>query len=387
VRSLKQILALLQMSLSGHTREPGPTLVIVIGTACVVGVLISMLAMGAGATQLAGRGARADRAFVVPGGEQGSSTPLTRDAVGIITNAPEIKRDTDGKPIASAAALAIAEGRAKRDDARVAMPIIGVQAKYFTLAPEMHLTAGRLFHPAVHELIVGKNRHREERGLEVGDRVRLRGDDWTVVGHFETGGMADNALLTDAETLMSAFKLGTFFNVHVMLTAPERFPDFKRSLESSPAFNVEVKHEKEYLEEQSKEIRKILDFVSYFVATLMGIGATVGGVNALYALVDGRRRQLATLSAIGFGSFAIICAVLIESLLLSLPGAAAGALIAWILFNGYSVSPVGLAFDLAVTPQVVALGIIWALCMGLIGGLLPALRAARVSVATALRGT
>jgi putative ABC transport system permease protein len=387
VRSLKQIFALLQMSAGGLRGRPGPTLVIIVGTGCVVGVLISMLSMGAGARQLAVNGARADRVFVVTGGGQGAATPLSREAVATITDVAGIRHDSDGKPLASAIAMAIAEGRTKRDDSRVAFPILGVQARYFAVLPEMRLTAGRLFRPAIHELIVGRNRYSEEKGLEIGDHVRLRGDDWTVVGHFETGGLADNTLITDAETLMSAFHLGTFQNVYMMLSSPADFAAVKKSLETNPSLNVEVKHEEEYLAEQSKGIRKVLDFVSYFVGAVMALGATVGAVNAMYALVDDRRREIATLCAIGFGSFAIITAVLIEALLMALPGATLGAAAAWIFFNGRHVSPAGLAFDLAVTPQVVALGVIWALCMGLAGGLLPALRAARLSVASALRAT
>ncbi len=253
--------------------------------------------------------------------------------------------------------------------------------------PELHLTAGRLFHPGVHELIAGKNRYLEEKGLEVGDRIRLRGNDWTVVGHFETGGMEDNSLLTDADTLMTAFHVAAFTHIHVMLSSAKRFANLKHSLEGNPSFNVEVKHEKEYLEQFSKEIRKVLDFVSYFIGTLMGIGATVGGVNALYALIDARRRELATLNAIGFESLPIVAAVLIESLLLALPGSVLGALIAWLLFDRHHVAPAGVSFDLAVTPSVIGLGITWGLCMGLIGGVLPAVRTARLSVAYALRAT
>jgi putative ABC transport system permease protein len=361
--------------------------VIIVGTACVVGVLISMLSMGAGARQLAVNGARADRAFVVPGGGQGAATPLSREAVTTIIDDVGIRRDSDGKPLASGTALAVAEGRTKRDDSRVGFPILGVQAKFFAILPEMRLTAGRLFRPAVHELIVGRNRYSEEKGLEIGDHVRLRGDDWTVVGHFETGGLTDNTLITDAETLMSAFHLGTFQNVYLMLISPAHFATLKKTLEANPSINVEVKHEEEYLAEQAKDIRKILDFVSYFVGVVMAVGATVGAVNAMYALVDARRREIATLRAIGFGSFVIIASVLMESSLMALPGAVLGAAAAWIFFNGRHVSPAGLAFELAVTTQLVGLGVLWALCMGLVGGLLPAVRAARLTVATALRAT
>jgi putative ABC transport system permease protein len=387
VRSLRQILALLQMSLGALGGRVGPALVIVVGTTCVVGVLISMLSMGAGVRRLAMNGARADRAVVVTGGGQRAGTPLSKEAVFTISDMPGVKRDPNGKSIASGIAVAIIEGRARLDDARVMFPVLGVEGRYSELAPELHLTGGRMFHPAVHELLVGKARHVEEKGLEIGDRVRLRGENWTVVGHFESGGSADGTAMTDAETLMSDFHLGTFQSVAVMLKSPGEFDEFKRMLEANPSINVEVKHEREYLAEQMKGFTTVLDFVSYFVGTVMGVGATVGAVSAMYALVDSRRREFAMLSAIGFGSFAIVAAVLIESLLLALPGAVMGAVMALVLFNGNHVSPAGFAMQLAVTPQVVALGMFWALCMGLLGGLMPALRASRVSVIAALRAT
>jgi putative ABC transport system permease protein len=253
--------------------------------------------------------------------------------------------------------------------------------------PAIHLRAGRLFRPAVHELIVGKTLYTEERGLEIGGHVRMRGDDWLVVGHFDGGGWMDSAALADDDTLMSAFKLEGYRSVQVMLDSPADFDTLKGALKANPSINVEVQREAEFLAEQAKGITGVLDFVSYLVGGIMAAGATLGAVNAMYALVDQRRREIATLRAIGFESPAIIAAVLIESMLLALPGAALGALLATLLFNGHHMSPWGVALDLEVTPHIVALGILWALCMGLIGGLLPALRAAHVPVATALRAS
>jgi len=384
---LNQLLALLQMGIAALAARRGLSLVTVIGVTCVVGVLISMLSMGAGARQMALQGARPDRAFVTASGAASTGGTLSRDAVLTIEDDPRIKRNADGKPLASAMQLTVVEGRRKLDDARVNYPIFGVQSQYFSVMPAIRMRAGRVFRPAVHELIVGQRLYTENRGLEIGDHLRMRGDDWIVVGHFEGGGWMDSFALTDADTLLSAFKLGGYWCVQVMLDSPAEFDPLKRALKANPSINVEVQTEAEFLVEKAKGITGVLDFVSYFVGGIMAAGATLGAVNAMYALVDQRRRDIATLRAIGFGSPSIITAMLIESVLLALPGAALGALLAALLFNGHHASPMGAALDLAVTPHIVALGILWALCMGLIGGLLPALRAARVPVATALRAS
>ena len=385
-RNLKQTAVLLRMSLGGLRGRLGPTLVTFIGTLCVVGVLISMLSMGAGARQQAVQGSRADRAYVVrPKAEGGGS--LTREEVLAAEDGPGIKRDTDGKPLAAAVVVAFMEGRKRLDESRVSFPVFGVQPKYFAVYPEVHLTAGRMFQRAVHELIVGKIRYTEEQGFEIGDRVRLWGNDWTVVGHFESPGWNDAVLLTDAETLLSAHQLNRFQSVEVVLNSPAALNELDRALKANPTLHVEARYEADVKREESKSLTGLLDFVSYFVGAVMAAGATVGAVNAMYVLVDNRRRELATLRAIGFSSGPIVTAVLIESVIMALPGAVVGAVISWILYNGHHVSPFGAAFDLTVNGSIVTLGITWALAMGLLGGILPALRAARVSVTDALRAS
>lgn len=154
---------------------------------------------------------------------------------------------------------------------------------------------------------------------------------------------------------------------------------------SSPTLHVELKHEAEAVLEDTKPITRLVNFVSYFVGAVMAAGATVGAINALYALVDQRRREMATLRAIGFGGGPMVIAVLIESILMALPGAVLGAILAWALFNGHHISPVGFSLNLAVTPELAVIGVVWALTMGLLGGLMPALRTARVPVTEALR--
>jgi len=221
--------------------------------------------------------------------------------------------------------------------------------------------------------------------MAIGDRVWVRGDYWTIVGHFEANPVTDSGLLTDANTLMSAARGNNFARILVTVVPTGGFGRLQEALKANPTLHVDLKHQAESNLDDMKPITRLLNFVSYFVGAVMAAGATFGAVNALYALIDQRRREMATLRAIGFGGGPIALAVLIESMLMALPGAVLGAIAAWVLFNGHHISPVGLSFDLAVTPELVVIGVVWALAMGLLGGLMPALRAARVPVTDALR--
>jgi putative ABC transport system permease protein len=342
--------------------------------------------MGVGARALVMQNARADRAWVLSHGAHGGfDSSLSREAVLTIADMPGIKHDADGKAIVSADVIVGVEGRKRIDDSRASFGLIGVGEKFLAVHPEFHLTGGRMFQPGVRELIAGKSRHELFKGLEIGEHLRLRGNDWTVVGHFEAGGFFDLSLIADAPTVMSAFGNSAFNTLTVMLESTGAFIQLQAALKANPAVDVDLRNEIELMREQTKQISGVLDFVSYFVGVIMAAGATLGAINTMYAIVDSRKREFATLRAIGFGARPMILAVLTEAMIMTLPGAVVGAVAAWVLFNGNSVSPAGMSFRLAVTPGLVVLGVCWALAMGLIGGLLPALRAARVSVTTALR--
>ena len=384
MRAWRQLVALLQMSLGSFQGRLGPSLVTLVGTACVVGVLISMLSMGAGARLEAEDGASPDRVAIETSVEWVGGT-ISKQNAGIIENEPGIRRDPEGKPMVSGISVAIITTYKQSDDSRISVPVAGVEPEYLRVVPELKLTAGRMFRPGMHELIVGKTRYTEDRDMAIGDRIWLRGDEWTIVGHFEAHGMTNAILLTDALTLMSATRSNSFFRVVATIDPAGGFARLQQALKGDPALHVELKHEAEANLDDTKQITRLLDFVSYFVGAIMAAGATVGAVNALYALVDQRRREMATLRAIGFGGGPIVLAVLIESMLMALPGALLGAFAAWALFNGHHISPAGVAFDLAVTPTLAVTGIVWALLMGLLGGLMPALRSARVPVTEALR--
>lgn len=379
----RQILVLLLVACGGVRSRLGPMLVVIIGVACVVGVLISMLSMGTSLRSMATQGARPDRVIVTTGGDHGGA--MNQDTVLALSNLDAVERDGNGKPLSAGTSFGFSEGRKRIDGVRVTYPIRGVGPNFFTIVPELRITDGRMFHSGLREVIVGNLRRTATIGLELGDRIRMRGQDWLVVGHYQGVAYLDDGALTDAQTLMASLEARTFGYVTLRLNSVGSLEKLKQEIEADPTLSVNAETEDKFLAHESRQLTHLLDFISYFIASVMALGATVGTVNIMYMIIDQRRREMATLRAIGFGSFPTVVAVLLESLLIALPGAVLGVAVAWALFNGHRITPVGLSINMTVTADVVALGVGWALAMGLIGGLLPAIRAATVPVAEALR--
>jgi putative ABC transport system permease protein len=224
------------------------------------------------------------------------------------------------------------------------------------------------------------------RGFGLGERVTLRGTEWTVVGVFTApAAVSASVLHADAATVMSAFDINNYNEARVVLASPAAFETFKRALESDPAIRVDVKSEAQIMKDVFGLTIMMLNFIVYFIGGAMAFGAVCGALNSLYASVDMRRRELATLRAVGYRGGPIVAAVLIEGMLLALPGALLGAAIAWLLFNGHQTAVVGFAVDLKITPQMIRTGIFWALAIGLIGASLPALRVIRTPIAKGLQ--
>jgi putative ABC transport system permease protein len=250
-----------------------------------------------------------------------------------------------------------------------------------------------MFKPAVTEVIVGKSAHAQFKGLNIGDVVTSRGANWKVVGIFDTGGDShESSLMTDAETLISVDQRGAFQSVTAQLESAGAFQTFKDSLSANPSLSVEVVREREYYQQQSKTMSTIIKVIAYVVGGIMAVGAVFAALNTMYSAVSARLMEIATLRALGFGATAMVMSVLAEALVLALIGGAIGALIAWVFFNGNTVSTLGgagglgqLVFELSVSPQLMILGIVWACFIGVLGGLFPAMRAARLPVAVALR--
>lgn len=394
MKLFRQIGAVTVMNLRSLPQRVGTSLVIVIGIAGVVAVLVSVLAMSTGMIQTLENSGREDRAIVLRNGSAAESgSALARGAARLIEDAPGIKRDADGKPVVSAEALRLVSLYKKEDGAEVNVALRGVGPKVQAVRPELKIIEGRMFRPAVTEVIVGRSAHAQFKGLNIGDRVARRGATWTVVGVFSTGGDShESTLMADAETLMSTDQRNDFQSMTVMLDSPNALRKFKDALNANPGLAVDVSREREYYRRQSETISKVISVVAYVVGGIMAIGAIFSALNTMYSAVSARLREIATLRAIGFGSTAMVISVLAEALLLALIGGAIGAALAWLFFNGHTVSTSAggpaaghLVFDLSVSPALIVVGITWACAIGLIGGLFPAVRAARLPVATALR--
>jgi putative ABC transport system permease protein len=389
---LKQLIAVISMSLQTVPQRLGASSVIVIGIAGVVAVLVSVLAMGAGFKHTLADSGRDDRVIILRGGSDAElNSNLTRTDIATISNAPGLAKDAAGKALLSNELVTVVNVP-KLDtgtDANVTMR--GVGLKLAEVRPELKIVSGKMFRPAVRELIAGVGAAKLFRGLTVGSVLRLRNADWTVTGIFSTNGdVRESELLADVDTVGSSIERTGYSSAVGLLTSAAAFTAFKDSLTSDPTLTVDVQRERDYYAKQSAGLTKTINIVGTTVAVIMAIGAMFGALNTMYSAVAARGMEIATLRAIGFGAFPVLFGVIIESLLLALLGGVIGAVLAWVFFNGHTVSTLGAAFaqvvfQLTVTRALIITGIIWACVIGLLGGFFPALRAARLPVAEALR--
>jgi putative ABC transport system permease protein len=388
----KQLFAVIGMSLQTLPQRLGASSVIVIGIAGVVAVLVSVLAMGAGFRHTLADTGRPDRVIILRGGSDVElNSSVTRTDVDVISNAPGLAKDSSGKAVLSSELVTVVNVP-KRDtgtDANVTLR--GVGLKLTEVRPELKVVSGRMFRPAVRELIAGVGAARQFRGLGIGSMVHLRNADWTVVGTFTSNGdVHESELLADVDTVGSSIERNGYSSAVALLTSPAEFSRFKDALTTDPQLKVDVQREPDYYAAQSKQLTQIINVVGTTVAIIMAIGAMFGALNSMYSAVAARGLEIATLRAIGFGALPVLLSVMIEALLLALIGGIIGASLAWLFFNGHSVSTLGgafaqVVFELTVTPTLIATGVVWACVIGLLGGLFPALRAARLPVAEALR--
>lgn len=394
MNTLKQIGAVTSISLSSLPQRIGTSLVIVIGIAGVVAVLLSVLAMATGFQKTLSSTGRDDRALVLRGGSDSElASTISRENSLTILDEAGVRRDAEGKSIGSAEAVVIVDLPKKSNDSGSNVSMRGIGPQGLATRPEIRVVQGRVFSPGLREIIVGRGAQQQFKGLELGQKLELRGSDWTIVGVFESGGDShESELLADGETVLSAYRRNLYQSVFVQLESAAAFETFKKALTSNPQLSVDVKREREYYADQSKGLSKVLSFVAYVVGGIMAVGALFGALNTMYSAVSTRSQEIATLRAIGFGNTPVVVSVMLEALLLALLGALIGSALAWGFFNGHAISTLGanftqVVFKLTVTPELVVLGIIWACVIGVIGGLFPAIRAARLPVAAALRAS
>lgn len=391
---LQQILAITLMNLRAIPERWGPSLVIVIGLAGVVAVFTALLAMANGFSTTLQSAGRADNAIVLRG-QSGAelNSGFGGDSAQLIKLGPGIRKGPDGEPLAAGELMVITELARKDDPSAVAnVTLRGVEPASFAIRPQLRLTAGRKFEPGKREVIVGKGLAGQFAGTALGDTLRLRGSDWTIVGHFEAGDANDSEAWVDLGTAQSTFNRGNSVSaVRVGLESPAAIETLRAALAADPRLAVDVTGEQAYYSAQTRGVRQTIEGLAFVVTFIMGLGAIFAALNTMFAAVSARTREIATLRAIGFGGLPVLASVMVEAVLLALVGGFVGAIAAYLLFNGLSVSTLSQAsftqvvFEFAVTPRLVLTGLVMAMVIGFIGGLLPAVRAARMRVTTALR--
>ena len=382
---------IVMMNLRSIPDRLAPSLVIVIGIAGVVGVLVALLSMSSGLKQTLGGNGRDDQAVITRGGSQGElSSFLTIASMTLIKQDRAIARGADGLPLASGELIVITEVPRPGQSTGANVTLRGVESVGFALRPDFTMVEGRRFRPGVQEIIVGDGAAKQFEGLAIGNTLRFRGGTWTIVGHFRSGDAYDSELWTDRETLQGAFGRAGVSSLLVQLRGINDLDPMKDRLTADPQLDVDVRTQRDYYTGQSAGLTSVIGWLAGVVATIMAFGATFGALNTMYSAVSARTREIGTLRALGFGALPVVASVMAESLLLSLCGGVLGAVIAYLAFNGYAVSTLGggftqVAFQFAVTPELVLLGVMLALKIGFIGGLAPAVRAARIPVTEALR--
>jgi putative ABC transport system permease protein len=395
MRTLTQILAITVMNLRNLPQRIGTSLVVVIGIAGVVGVLVSVLAMSEGFRYTLASTGRSDRVIMLRAGSDAElSSGVGRDQAVLLAALPGVARDPTGRPEASAELVVMVDLPRKGETDPNNVPFRGVQRAAFTIRDEARLVEGRRFEPGIREVIVGRKAAAQFAGLTVGSRIAFRDSDWTVVGIFASGGdVHESEIWADAEVAMSAFRRTGYQSVTARLAdgSDAGLAAFRDSVSRDPRFSITVLREPEYYAKQATVLSTLINVLGYTVATFMAIGATFGALNCMYSAIASRQVEIATLRAIGFGGAPVVVSVMIEALLLSLLGGAIGGALAYVYCDGASLSTLNfntfsqVAFDFRVTQGLLARGLVWALVIGAAGGLLPAVRAARIPVTEALR--
>ncbi|WP_371180564.1 ABC transporter permease [Xanthomonas sacchari] len=390
-RSGRLSLAAARIGIASLPQRWGASSVIVVGIAGVVGVLVAMLAMGQGFQATLDSTGDDTTAIVLRGGSQAeTNSVITRDQVPLIASLAGVARGADNRPLVSPELSQVVNLQSKSDGSDVNAQFRGVGEQGWAVHDKVKLLQGRRFKPGLREIVVGKGAQSQFRGLQLGQTLTLGNQAWTVVGVFASGDAHDSELWTDTQTLATTYNRSAYQSISVRTQGQDGFRQFKAAMDADPRLKLDVFTTREYYRKQGGNLSKVLEVLGTFIGTIMAIGAVFGALNTMYAAVATRAREIATMRALGFRGLPVVVAVMLETMLLALLGGVLGGLIAWAIFNGYSVSTLGsnfsqVVFQFKVSPPLLWTGLKWALGIGLVGGLFPALRAARLPITTALR--
>jgi putative ABC transport system permease protein len=390
---IAQTIAVTGVTLRSISQRLGSSAVAVLGIAGVVIVFTAVFSIAEG-FRLTMRGTGDPRTAIVL--RTGSNTEMTSglsgDSARLITEAPGIEQGPEG-PHASPELFVIVGHPMKRTGRDANVPLRGLSPGALKVRPAFRIVEGRMFQSGTNEIVAGRSASQQFVGLTVGSTIRWGEGTWQLVGIFDAGGsVAESEIWADARVVQAAYRRGNSYqSVYARLQTEEGLQQFKDALTSDPRLNVTVLREPDYYAQQSEVLQSIVKTIGFGVAILMGLGAIFGAVNTMYSAVAARTREIATLRALGFGSGPVVVSVLVEAVVLSLLGGVIGGGLAWAAFDGYQTATMNwqsfsqVAFAFAVTPALLLQGLVYAVVMGLIGGMLPAIRAARLPVVTALR--
>ncbi|HEY1121080.1 MAG TPA: ABC transporter permease [Haloferula sp.] len=390
---LSQIFAIVSFSLRSIPQRLGSAITAAVGIAGVVLVLTGVLAIAEGIKKTLTATGAPDVAVVLRSGSDSEmNSGLTREETRLIADSPGIARNERG-PIASSELFVIIDLNKRSTDTPANVPLRGVGAASFDVRGNIEMVEGRRFESGKNEVIVGAGAARAFGGTEVGKTLKVGQNTWQVVGIFTAGGgIAESEIWTDAAVLQPAYNRGdTFQSVYAKLNSSGSFNQFKDALTTNPQLKTLVKPLSEFYADQSTQVTEFITTIGVFISVLMACGALFGALNTMYGAVSSRTREISTLRALGFGTLPVIISVLAESVVLALVGGVIGAAAAWFAFDGFQASTLNWAtfsqitFAFAVTPQLLVQAIVWSAVLGFFGGLFPAIRAARLPIATALR--
>lgn len=392
MRFLNQAFAVTVLNIRNLPKRLGSSMVAVVGVAAVVVVFAGVLSMANGFERtLLATGADDSAIIMRSGATSELSSGIAAAQVDIVNTAPGVLRDGD-TALVSAELYVVVDVKKKSTNEDANVPFRGVEVGAFDVRRNVEITEGRMFTPGTNEFVVGRAAQREFIGLGLGDTVRFGQTEWTVVGVFEAGGgVSESELWTDVRVLQSAYRRGNSFqSVRVRLESEESLAILDQYLADDPRINVDVVSERDYYASQAEGTTQLIRGLGVPLTILMSIGAVFGALNSMYSSISVRGKEIATLRALGFGPFAVLISTVVESTLLALIGGIIGAAAAFLVFNGFQASTLGasfsqVVFDFAVTPDLLLQGLQAALIIGLVGGLFPAIRAARLPVAQALR--
>jgi len=391
--SFNQLVSVTAMNMRNLPSRIGTSLVAVIGIGGVVAVLVSLLSMGEGFRAALDLSGREDVAMILRGGSPDElSSSISREEYNAIVIAPGIARDERG-PIVSGELYTIVDLPMRSTGTGANVPFRGVGERAAELREGFKIVAGRMFRPGQNEVIVGRGAFSQFDNIGLGEEVKWGATVWRVVGVFEAGGsVSESEVWTDAVVLRGVYRRGNSVQiVRAQLTSAAALQTVRSALANDPRLNVSVRSEQAFYADQSRILLALIKYVGTTIAILMGVGAVFAALNTMYSAVSSRTREIATLRALGFGATPVVASVLLESAVLGLLGGVVGGLLVYFGLNGYRATTLNfgsfsqLTFAFTVTPQLLVTGLWYSLILGIVGGLLPGIRAARVPVTTGLR--